>query len=589
LSTRIGAAWTAPSQQAPANGRAARRRWAALLAAGWLGQAAFRIWLTRHQTIPSELPDATGYLIAARSMTGGLGGHFVASDPEYQGGYPLLLMPAFWLSTNPVVIYRLVMIINGLLNALVMPLAFAALRRMDVARRPAYGVAHVAALLPAVIFYSQFPLADAVLPVLVLGWLLLLHRWLAAGAAGDGRWYGIFAGLTAAYAYAVHGRGAVIAALQLAVIVAAAARRWVPRRDALLSGAVLAVAASLAAGLNELLLRRNYPSGAFPVGRALIRHIDSLGGLLTTAEWTAGKLWYQVAATGGVAALGLAGLAVTAVRTRAARDDRVLAAIVLAATLGIGIAFSVALPDQRRVDTWVNGRYLAPLAPVLFLVGAAMLAKLRPRTLVRYFGAAAALTAVLTEIVIAGAGTRLTHDWFSADSFPEISFLTQSWTSLHVMRAAAIAITILGCGCLAVTLGRAGRVAALSGAIALAVAAMTAITGHITDPSQQAGPQQRSASLAKVLRPPGGVIIDHRLDWHLWVLEQYEVTWTKVGFSHMGAGESRHLSARTAVVAWQGGSAQMSWPAAPPGWRVTASDRTLGWVEWQRKSWPGQR
>lgn len=583
MKTGIFERGTAAAGQLQVNGPASRRRWAALLAVGWLAQAAFRIWLTRHQAVPSELPDGAGYLIAARSMTGGPGGQFLTSYPEYQGGYPLLLTPAFWLSTNPVVVYRLVMIINGLLNALMLPLAFAALRRMEVSRPVAYGLASITALLPAVIYYSQFSLSETVLPVVVLSWLLLLHRWLAVGSGRGGLWYGILASLAAAYAYTVHGRGAVIAAVQFAVLVAAAAGRWVSRRDAALSGAALAAALGLSVGLNTLLLRRDYPNGALPVEPALTAHLTSLGGLLTTAEWTAGKLWYQIAATAGVAALGLAGLAVAAVRAHTGRTERVVAIVVIAATLGIGILTSAALPDLQRVDTWVNGRYLAPLAPVLFLVGAAMLVKLRPRMLARYFAAAVALTAALTAVVVAGAGSRLTGNLFLGDSFPDISFLTDSWTSLKTVRAAAIAIAILACACLAVAAGRAGRAAAMAGAGALAVAAMVAITGHITDPSQKAGPQRQAAALTRVLRPPGGVILDARLGWHLWVLEQYEVTWTKVGFTYLTAGHSRPSpSARTAVVAWRGDSARASWPTAPANWRVMASDRALGWVEWQR-------
>jgi hypothetical protein len=531
--------------------------------------------------VPSELPDATGYLIAARSMTGGPGGEFPAWDPEYQGGYALLLTPAFWLSTNPVVVYRLVMIINALVNALVLPLAFAALRRMDVARRPAYGLAHVAALLPAVVFYSQFPLADTVLPVVVLGWLLLLHSWLTSGTDRSALWYGIAASLAAAYAYAAHGRGAVIAALQLAVLVVAFARGWVPRWTAALAVGVLAVGVGLGIGLNVILLRRNYPRGALPVKRALIAHTTSLHGLLVSAEWTAGKIWYQLAATACVAGLGLAGLAVTVARGNSPRAQRTLAAVILAATLGIGAGTSAALPDLHRVDTWVDGRYLAPLALPLFLVGAAMLIRLRPRMLARYLAAGVLLTAALTAVVLAGAGSRLTRNWFGADSFPAISFLTQSWTGLHVARAAAIAITLLVCACLAVAAGRAGRAAALAGALALVVAAMIAITGHITDPSQMAGPERQAASLTRILRPPGPVIMDKRLGWHLWVLEQYEVNWARTGAANLRAGHSGPVPARTAVLSWRGGAPQASWPTAPAGWRVVASDQPDGWVVWQ--------
>jgi hypothetical protein len=557
------------------------RRWAALLVAGWLAQAAFRIWLTRDQATPAELPDAIGYLIGARWMSGGPGGHLASWFPEYQGGYPLTLVPAFWLSTNPVTVYRLVMIINGLANALVMPLAFTALRRMDVRRRPAYGLAHVAALLPAVVFYAQFPLADAVLPVVVLGWLILLHRWLTTGTDRGALWFGAAASLAAAYAYTVHGRGAVVAALQLAVAVIAGFRGWVPRRAAALAAAALCAGVAIGYALNVVLLR-NYPHGSLPLRPALIAHTTSIHGLLVTTEWTAGKVWYQLAATAGVGALGLTGLGVTVARRQAERAQRVLAAVVLAATLGIAAATSAALPDLRRADTWVNGRYLVPLTLPLFLVGAAMLVRLRPRLLARYLAAAAALTAVLTAAVLAGAGGRLTRSWFSDDSFPEISFLTQSWTSLHLVRAAAVAVAVLACACLAMAAGRAARAAALAGAAALAVAAVLAITSHITGPSQAAGPERQAASLTRVLHPPGPVVVDSRLGWHLWVLEQYEVTWAGVSLADVRGRPSRLGPARVAVLAWRGRAARESWPAAPSGWRVAASDRLDGWVVWRR-------
>src|SRR5580693_8122703 len=54
--------------------RAARRaakRWALLVAAGWLLQVGVRAWFSRGQSVPLTNPDESAYLIAARVLAGG--------------------------------------------------------------------------------------------------------------------------------------------------------------------------------------------------------------------------------------------------------------------------------------------------------------------------------------------------------------------------------------------------------------------------------------------------------------------------------------------------------------------------------------
>jgi hypothetical protein len=139
--------------------------------------------------------------LVARRVTGGAAAN-LSGFTFYQAGYALVIAPAFWLSRDPITIYRLVMLINALIGALLFVLAYIALRRLDLPRGQAYLLATVTALLPSQLYYGYFAMSDAVLPVVVLGWLLLVHTWIARGKVV----YGVAASAVAAYSFSVHGR-----------------------------------------------------------------------------------------------------------------------------------------------------------------------------------------------------------------------------------------------------------------------------------------------------------------------------------------------------------------------------------------------
>ena len=134
----------------------------------------------------------------------------------------------FWLIRNPVAVYRAVLVVNAAVSATLMPLACVAGRRLGLGRPAAYGVAAVAALLPAGFFYAEFAMADAIFPVLVLGWLLATHSWLTASSSRGRYAAAVGAALLAGYAYAVHSRGDVIVAGSVVAGVLVAWRRLVP-------------------------------------------------------------------------------------------------------------------------------------------------------------------------------------------------------------------------------------------------------------------------------------------------------------------------------------------------------------------------
>ncbi|GAA3195582.1 ArnT family glycosyltransferase [Nonomuraea roseoviolacea] len=404
-----------------------RSRWLAwALAGGWLAQVLLRLWLYRYHTGPVANPDETGYLVAARWLAGGAGADLTGST-FYQGGYALLLVPAYWVTSDPVMVYRLVAGIGSVAAATAFPLAYVVLRRLALGRREAVALAFVAGLSPALLLFSGLALADAVLPTLVLGWLLATHDLARTGSPRAG----VVAGALAGFATAVHLRGTVILAVYALTVVAllvirrpareagatdaaargagaggaaalgagaggAAARdlssrggpgggrRWraawrAGRRLPLRAGVAALGAAGLVAAaggaLNRALASAVYPGGARDLSGMLAERLTGLDGQAWALSGAVGQLWYLMVGTWGLAGVGLVAAAVQLVRPGGPFARRVLAGTLLAVTLGVAYASSAALPDEHRVGNYVYGRYLACVAVVWTLVGLAVLSR----------------------------------------------------------------------------------------------------------------------------------------------------------------------------------------------------------------------
>ena len=93
------------------------RRWIVLLAVGWLVQAGLRAWLGRMQVVPLANPDETAYLIAARVLAGGTGADLSFST-LYQVGYPLVITPVYWFTSDPATVYHAVVAVNAAVSQL---------------------------------------------------------------------------------------------------------------------------------------------------------------------------------------------------------------------------------------------------------------------------------------------------------------------------------------------------------------------------------------------------------------------------------------------------------------------------------------
>jgi hypothetical protein len=541
-----------------------------LLVAGWLVQAGIRLLLVHAQAVPAAFPDETGYLLAARWLAGGPGGDLSGST-FYQGGYPLVLVPAFWLSHDPQVCYRLVLGINALAGAAVFPLGYLALRRFGVTRPHAYALAFAAALFPAALVFDAFALTDAVLPAVVLAWLLTLHVFLRSATPRTAALAGSAASLAAAYAYATRSRGTVILAVHLGVMGAMLIRGGFRRRTAVLPLAVAAGATGVGWALNAALRAALYPEGTLDLGGILWSRLTSADGLAWTVFGAAGQIWYLIVSTWGLAGLGLATTVTTLVRRRTSRVPRIMAGVLLSVTFGIALASSAALPDEHRVGNFVYGRYLASLAVTYALAGLATL--VRRRSVFAHAAVGVAMLAGTGIAAAAHAGDRLGDYQFIAFDFPETSFLTGDWTSLRLGTASLAATGLLALLCV-MALGPRPALAiavCLTGFNLLADLTIDKPWGPVRTPIFHAG------------SPTGGVAVDPGVGWRVRVRQAYQVWWTPLTFFDQSRGAPPTGICLFIVPRPEGAAPDASWSRHPAGWQVvTSGTGATPWVAWQR-------
>jgi hypothetical protein len=571
-----------------ARGRQARR-WGLLLIVGWLVQAGLRAWLSRGQMVPLAAPDEQAYLIAARVLAGGAAANLSYST-FYPAGYPLLITPVYWFTSNPVTVYHAVLIINAAISAAVMPLGYLACRRLTLDRPTAFAAANAAALLPAALFYSEYAMTDAIYPVVVLGWLLTVHSWLTSRSVRGQYAAAIGSALLAGYAYAVHSRGAVMVAGYVAVGALIAWRRLVPRGTALAAGAALCLPLGAARLLNGYLSSTMYPNGPRTLtGEALIR-LHSVHGVVFVLEMAAGQLWRFVLDSWGVAGLGLAAAILVSFRRNARADVRIMAALGAGVTLITAVASPAALPPTQP-QAWASGRYLDGMVVAFFLVGTAVLLRADRRLILA--SAACVVPPTLLAAIVVGAyagGAVPTAGFGAAFVFAEPAVLTQNWTQASVWVATAVAFGLLAIW-VAVVLaadrwgGRRAqrwRAVVLAGLAAVSLVAVIQMTSHIS----RAGTPGQAADTTDLitgagLKPGDHLAVGTGLSWSAWMPQAYEIPWTQLEFFSPGS-QPPPANASVVEVTWHGGPPQSSWPQAPAGWRVVAYDRSGNWAAWRK-------
>jgi len=589
-----------------------RRTWlfALLLVAGWLVQAGLRAWFSRAQAVPLDNPDETAYLIAARVLAGGPGANFSGAT-LYQGGYPLLITPAYWFASSPAAVYHAVLLINAAVSATVMPLGYLVCRRLGLGRPAAYGVATVAALLPAGFLFSEYAISDAIFPVVTLAWLLAIHSWLAATSPRARYVAALGSAVLSGYAYAVHSRGMVLLAGFAAVGVFIAWRRPAARGRSSVAAAALTAVLAVGAGwtLNRHLVSALYPQGSRSLSGQLVSTLESVYGVIHVAEMAGGQLWRLVLDSWGIAGIGLVAAVAVAVRgglgppPQAARpagssplagtarrgvraDLRVMAALSVGVTVLIACSTSAAL-GPRQPLTWASGRYLDGMTVTFFLVGAVVLLRATARQILALAACVAGLTVLTAVTVAVYAGTSLPTVRGRTFNFGEPAVLTQNWSQASVLVATAVALGLLLVWVYFAILARYMRVlACVLGAAAAAVSllAVVQLTAHCSraDSVWARAMGIREMAAAGGLKPGERVAIASNVTGVLRLAQAFEVSSTQVQYFNPFR-QPPPADATVVDRAWpKGQPAGASWPDAPAGWRIVAANRFGSWVAWRR-------
>jgi hypothetical protein len=558
-----------------ATGDPLRRKWlfALLLVVGWLFQAGLRAWFSRAQVVPLDNPDETAYLVAARFLAGGQAADFSGvmqyHATLYQGGYPVLITPAYWFASSPAAVYHAVLLINAAISAAVMPLGYLICRRLGLGRPAAYGVAMVAALLPAGFFYSAYAIVDAIFPVITLAWLLAIHSWLVATSSRARYAAAVGAAAVSGYAYAVHSRGLVLLAGFAAAGVFIAWRRPAARGSVAAAALTAVVTAGLGWTLNRYLASALYPEGTRSLSGQLVNTPPPLAGTVR------GGLW------------GSSPLAGT-VRRAVPTDLRVMASLSVGVTVLIACAAPAALPPRQTL-TWASGRYLDGMIVTYFLVGAVVLLRAAARPILALAACVAGLTVVAAVTVAVYAGTSLPTMRGKRFDFGEPAVLTQNWSRASVLVATAAALILLLLWVYFALLARYMRIlAAVGGAAVAAVSlvAMAQLTAHCSraDSAWAKAMGMREMAAAGQLKPGEQIAVATNITGILRIVQAFEVSTTQV---HYFNPFCQPPPAYVTVIdaAWPAGKpAQASLPDAPAGWRVVAANRFGSWVVWRRST-----
>ncbi|MFJ6622248.1 hypothetical protein ACIQOW_32295 [Kitasatospora sp. NPDC091335] len=564
--------------------RTAATRPAVVLLVGYLAELLFRLVLVRRMSFPSVHPDEDSYLAIARVLAGGSATE-IPVGVVIPGGYPLLISPALRLAGDPVTAYHLIMDINAAVNALVFPLAYVALRRLGLNRRLSYLFGATTALLPPVIFYSQFVMTDAVLPVLVLAWLLCLHGWLADGPARRRAWHAVGAGAAAGYTMAVHDRGGVVVALTAAVLLGVLLLRRAPWR-ATAAGLTALGLGVLGAKLLEAWLHARFTVENSDVGGYLWEGLTDPEAAQRTLARTAGQTWYFITSTWGVGGLAVVACLGAVFDRRRPRALRITGGVLVALLFGTALASAAALPPDGRVDDWVYARYTSYLAPAAFVTGVAVLAGYGRRALRRTAAVTAGLTLLLAEAVLLSAGKELRTSNFIPWSLPDVSFLAASWGRLDMLRTSAAALIVLGAVVMVRNAGGRRMLRVLGVSLALFAAfATTTITTQVARP-HSVGREGLATGFTRAsgISQDDNVVFAWDIDWSLRAVQTFEVYRGKV-WSRDPRWQPVPAEANAMVLPLPGAGKQAEayWPDHPADWYVERVDARQNWAVWRRR------
>ncbi len=320
-------------------------------------------WVATTPAGPLLAVDDVAYLSMGRTLAGGGEAPLHAQAP-YGFLYPLLTVPAWLLGFGEDAVHAYARGVNALAGALLVPVLYAVLRRL---RSPDPSIAllgaAVGAALPALWLTASIAWTERLLTLLVAVAVLCVLR--LADEATLARQGAVTA--TAIALYATHPR---MGPATVVVLLAGAAALFRGRPGLAVGG--LAVGGGLLALVDPI--RAAIATVAFnSSGRYDVGDLSSRRGLSEIgdmAQHGVGTLAYLALAGTGLVVLG-------SIWWWRSRPAGYLMFAILAAVVGMAGWFLTGVP---RADSWLHGRYVEVLAPLLVGAGVVGLTRLPWRT-----------------------------------------------------------------------------------------------------------------------------------------------------------------------------------------------------------------
>ena len=329
------------------------------------------VWATFASRGASVRPDELGFLLNGWVLTGHHETFFGAEFRSfYTAGYGFVTAGAAIVGRGIDTQYRLSLLVNiGLVIATAAALARLAFRHLAVARNTARTLGIVVALTPAVAANSLFAWSETLNRFLFVAVALLAYEHVTRP-----RWStSVPIGIASSFAVIAHGRFTLLPALAVVLLLVAATQA--PRRLlAVTLGGVVAAVVSwwVFTRINVSLRRDLYPAAGGKEGR-MVDKLTTPSNLPSLGRSATGQLWYVLATSFGLAAVGLAmNMRSVVLGLRRARNLQWLAPTFLFLSAGsVALASALQLLRVIRPDHLVYGRYLEAVAPVFVLIGLA--------------------------------------------------------------------------------------------------------------------------------------------------------------------------------------------------------------------------
>jgi hypothetical protein len=363
---------------------------------------------------PIILADELGYLGNARYLSGTAHLPAMGERAFYHFGYSLFLLPAFWLFSDPVSIYKATVVINALLvSSLYFPLYFILTSHTHATRKTARWIAFACCLYPPLVLYSSFAWSEnAFVPLYVLA-AALFGRYLASKSSRDA----VLVSLAAAFLYTVHPRALPVVAAVIAYLLVLTLLKAISIRQFLLSASTIAAVSLMTRLVNQHLKATGWTGGIEFSATKLAGRLLPGPDFPALIERASGQVLYLSLASHGLFLLGLIGMMWLILRNLQSGSLRQVLAnpaagvplFVLISASGIVLAsstlklYSLHGTGVIKGANFIHGRYNEAFAvlSIAFALAEYCRRDLRKRQLVGLVIAVTATILLLTVVVMA--------------------------------------------------------------------------------------------------------------------------------------------------------------------------------------------